>query len=79
MKPRQKKSRTYYYFWGIATISVVLGQLYVGNGFRRMAESNDAISTDINLLVEVLMMPSPKTMPVTPRSTGGYGGMPILE
>jgi len=78
MKPRQKKSRTYYYFWGIATISVVLGQLYVGNGFRRMAESNDAISADINLLVEVLMMPSPKTMPVSP-STGGYGGMPIIE
>jgi len=64
MKPRQKKSRTYYYFWGIATIAVVTGQFYVGNGFRRMAESNDAISADINLLVEVLMMPSPKTMPV---------------
>ena len=78
MKPRQKKSRTYYYFWGIATISVVLGQLYVGNGFRRMAESNDAISADINLLVEVLTMPSPKTMPVSP-STGGFGGMPIIE
>jgi len=78
MKPRQKKSRTYYYFWGIATISVVLGQLYVGNGFRRMAESNDAISADINLLVEVLTMPSPKTMPVSP-STGGYGGMHIIE
>jgi len=79
MKPRQKKSRTYYYFWGIATISVVLGQLYVGNGFRRMAESNDVISTDINLLVEVLTAPSPKTMPVSP-DYGGYGGrMPILE
>ena len=78
MKPRQKKSRTYYYFWGIATISVVLGQLYVGNGFRRMAESNHVISADINLLVEVLTMPSPKTMPVSP-STGGYGGMPIIE
>ena len=78
MKPRQKKSRTYYYFWGIATLSVVLGQLYVGNGFRRMAESNDVISADINLLVEVLTMPSPKTMPVSP-STGGYGGMPIIE
>ena len=77
MKPRQKKSRTYYYFWGIATISVVLGQLYVGNGFRRMADSNDAISADINLLVEVLMTPLPKTMPVP--NTGGYGGMPILE
>ena len=76
MKPRQKKSRTYYYFWGIATISVVLGQLYVGNGFRRMAESNDAISADINLLVEVLLMPSPKTMPVSPKHTGG---MPIIQ
>ena len=64
MKPRQKKSRTYYYFWGIATISVVLGQWYVGNGFRRMAESNDAISADINLLVEVLTTPTSKIMPV---------------
>ena len=64
MKPRQKKSRTYYYFWGIATIAVVTGQFYVGTGFRRMAETNQQISADINLLVEVLMMPSPKTMPV---------------
>ena len=64
MKPRQSKSRTYYYFWGIATLSVVLGQLYVGNGFRRMAESNDAISADINLLVEVLVTPVPKASPV---------------
>ena len=73
MKPRQKKSRTYYYFWGIATISVVLGQWYVGNGFRRMAESNDAISADINLLVEVLTTPTSKLMPVP-----NYE-MPILQ
>ena len=59
MKPRQKKSRTYYYFWGIATISVVLGQLYVGNGFRRMADTNDAISADINLLIENIMFAVP--------------------
>ena len=52
MKPRQKKSRTYYYFWGIATISVVLGQLYVGNGFRRMAESIDRIVDTIVVEVE---------------------------
>ena len=32
--PRQKKSRTYYYFWGTATVAVVLGQLYVGTGYR---------------------------------------------
>ena len=52
MKPRQKKSRTYYYFWGIATTAVVVGQIYVGNGFRRMANSADVISADINLLIE---------------------------
>jgi len=75
MKPRQKKSRTYYYFWGLATIAVISGQFYVGSGYRRMSESMDAISADINLLVEVLTMPSPITMPVTPRT----GGMPIIQ
>ena len=54
----QVKSRWYYLFWGAATISVFAGQLYVGNGFRRMAESNDGISADINLLVETLIYSS---------------------
>ena len=57
MKPRQKKSRTYYYFWGIATASVVFGQVYVGTGYRRMADTIDSVSADINLLVEVLTTP----------------------
>ena len=30
----QVKSRFYYIFWGAATIAVVLGQLYVGSGYR---------------------------------------------
>ena len=30
----QVKSRFYYVFWGTATIAVVLGQLYVGTGYR---------------------------------------------
>ena len=33
----QVKSRFYYLFWGIATVSVVLGQLYVGSGYRMYA------------------------------------------
>lgn len=33
-KPHQLKSRMYYYFWGAATVAVVLGQLYVGYGYR---------------------------------------------
>ena len=35
----QVKSRFYYYFWGICTVSVVLGQLYVGTGYRLMSQS----------------------------------------
>jgi hypothetical protein len=36
-KPKLKaqvKSRFYYVFWGTATVAVVLGQLYVGTGYR---------------------------------------------
>ena len=32
----QVKSKWYYIFWGTATVSVVLGQLYVGTGYRLM-------------------------------------------
>ena len=59
----QVKSNKYYVFWGACTIGVLLGQIYVGNGYRRMTETNDIISADINLLVEILTMPTPKTMP----------------
>ena len=33
----QVKSRFYYIFWGIATVSVVAGQVYVGSGYRVFA------------------------------------------
>ena len=33
-KKCQVKSKFYYIFWGTATIAVVLGQLYVGTGYR---------------------------------------------
>jgi len=32
----QVKSKFYYIFWGIATIAVVSGQLYVGTGYRTL-------------------------------------------
>ncbi len=68
----QMKSSSYYLFWGIATIAVVAGQFYVGNGYRRMADTNDAISADINLLIEYL------TVPQTRSGTGGFSKMPII-
>ena len=33
-KKNQVKSKFYYIFWGSATVAVVLGQLYVGTGYR---------------------------------------------
>ena len=35
----QVKSRFYYIFWGLATVSVLLGQLYVGSGYRAYANA----------------------------------------
>tara|TARA_B100001113_G_scaffold91635_1_gene73368 strand:+ start:93 stop:284 length:192 start_codon:yes stop_codon:yes gene_type:complete len=34
---KQIKSHWYYVFWGMATVSVVAGQVYVGSGYREMA------------------------------------------
>ena len=39
----QVKSRFYYIFWGAATLSVFLGQLYVGSGYRQMSRSFNRI------------------------------------
>ena len=33
-KASKVESRMYYYFWGAATVAVVLGQIYVGTGYR---------------------------------------------
>ena len=35
----QVKSGFYYLFWGVATCSVVAGQIYVGTGYRQMANT----------------------------------------
>tara|TARA_B100001996_G_scaffold342563_1_gene297264 strand:+ start:978 stop:1139 length:162 start_codon:yes stop_codon:yes gene_type:complete len=43
----QIKSQWYYLFWGLATLSVVVGQIYVGNGYRQMTESIEEISKKI--------------------------------
>ena len=82
----QIKSSSYYLFWGAATVAVVVVQIYIGNGYRRMADTNDAISADINLLVEVLTAPRPRTMPVPgpryepmPKPSPDDYGMPIIQ
>jgi len=47
-KKHQVKSRWYYVFWGIATISVVAGQIYVGSGYHRMASKINLILDAVN-------------------------------
>ena len=37
--PRQIKQRYYYIFWSIATLAVVLGQVYVASSYRALAEA----------------------------------------
>ena len=48
----QVKSKFYYIIWGIATFSVVAGQLYVGSGYRAYANALmrifDTIEVEVN-------------------------------
>jgi len=56
----QVKSRFYYLFWGIATVSVVGGQLIVSNGYNRMTEQIEQLN---NILIEKLDSPRYKQYP----------------
>ena len=47
----QVKSKFYYIFWGVATFSVVAGQLYVGSGYRIFAQSLNRIIDTIEVQV----------------------------
>ena len=48
----QVKSKFYYIFWGVATASVVLGQLYVGSGYRQMSRSFNRIIDTLVIEIE---------------------------
>ena len=48
----QVKSRWYYIFWGLATVSVFAGQMYVGSGYRQMARSFNRIMDAVVVEVE---------------------------
>ena len=38
-QPKQLKQRYYYIFWSIATLAVVLGQIYVASSYNNLAEA----------------------------------------
>ena len=62
----QMKSSSYYLFWGIATVAVVAGQIYVGTGYRQMAKSMNRWFEET---IDIITMPR--------RNSGGY--MPMRE
>ena len=69
-KPLQKikhqiKSGKYYIFWGAATIAVMAGQIYVGNGYRTMSESVEDLTKMVEMKFEYdLLKNSMRKMPV---------------
>jgi|TARA_R100001509_G_C4830625_1_gene203165 uncharacterized membrane protein len=50
----QVKSRFYYIFWGAATIAVVSGQIYVGDGYRQMSASFNRMTSMLYSLMDVI-------------------------
>ncbi len=54
----QVKSKFYYIFWGVATVSVLAGQLYVGSGYRRLHYSMEDLIDKVNgVMLEVKQNP----------------------
>ena len=68
----QVKSSRYYIFWGAATIAVMAGQIYVGNGYRKMSESVG----DLTEMIEI-KMEWEEQKELLRRGTGPY--MPMRE
>ena len=49
----QIKSNKYYLFWGAATIAVMTGQIYVGNGYRQMSQDVRDLTEIITIQIEL--------------------------
>ena len=64
----QVKSSRYYIFWGAATIAVMAGQIYVGNGYRQMSESVEDLTEVISIKFE---------MELLEKKTNPYGILPL--
>ena len=64
----QMKSSSYYLFWGIATVAVVAGQVYVGTGYSQMAKSMNRWFEET---IDIITMPR--------RNSGGYGGIMAMR
>jgi hypothetical protein len=64
----QVKSRWYYIFWGAMAVAVVGGQIYVGTGYREMAEATKSTAISVTCLPRFDTYSSTK---YTPKNTSG--------
>ena len=49
----QIKSNKYYLFWGACTVAVMAGQIYVGAGYRGMAQDVRDLTEIITIKMEL--------------------------
>ena len=49
----QMKSYQYYLFWGICTVAVMAGQIYVGTGYKSMSQSVKDLTEIIEIKIEL--------------------------
>ena len=76
----QVKSRFYYLFWGIATFSVVAGQVYVGISYRAMSKSmNRWFEETIDIMQEPVRQRRDSGGYYMPVPTPDDYGMTIIE
>ena len=48
----QVKSSKYYIFWGAATVAVIIGQVYIGMGYRLMTKSVNDLTEVFTIIQE---------------------------
>ena len=48
----QVKSRWYYVFWGVIAVAVVSGQIYVGAGYREMADATRSAEISVRCITK---------------------------
>jgi len=65
---KQVKSNWYYVFWGIMAAAVCAGQVYVGLGYREMAEATKSTAISVTCLPRYDTYSSTK---YTPKNSSG--------
>jgi len=60
-KEHQVKAKWYYIFWGSMAVAVVSGQVYVGNGYREMAEATKSTAITVSCIPQYIVDQKNKT------------------